>query len=509
KTQATNSWWALAGALTVMSSFNDINGVPASANHELLTEILRGEWQFPGVVISDYTADMELIAHGYAADERDATKKAFLAGLDLSMQSGFYAAHLPALVESGEVPMATLDASVRRILQLKDAIGLFDNPYRSLDPAREADTTHLPAHDALSRDAARRSIVLLKNEGGVLPLKKSGQRIALIGPFVQDRENIEGCWTLFGDKERYVTLEQGVRAVVGTEDLSVVAGCGLEEALPGGISAAIDAAQAADVVVLALGEPQRFSGEAQSRTEITLPPAQQALAEAIAATGTPMVVLLRNGRALALSGAVRDADAIAVTWYLGTQTGTGVADVLFGDYNPSARLPISFPQVTGQQPYFYNHLRTGRPELPALSEYKARWREMPNEPLYPFGHGLSYTTFAYAQPQLSAAQLGWDETLTITTRVTNTGKVAGEEVVQLYVHDRVASRVRPVRELKGFRKVLLQPGESQEVVFTLERDALAFTNHKGIFGAEPGLFDLWVCASAKSGEAVSFELLER
>ncbi|WP_180301636.1 glycoside hydrolase family 3 N-terminal domain-containing protein, partial [Xanthomonas phaseoli] len=242
-----------AGALTVMSSFNDINGVPASANHELLTEILRGEWQFPGVVISDYTADMELIAHGYAADERDATKKAFLAGLDLSMQSGFYAAHLPSLVESGEVPMATLDASVRRILQLKEAIGLFDNPYRSLDPAREADTTHLPAHDALSRDAARRSIVLLKNEGAVLPLKKSGQRIALIGPFVQDRENIEGCWTLFGDKERYVTLEQGVRAVVGTEDLSVVAGCGLEEALPGGISAAIDAAQAADVVVLALG----------------------------------------------------------------------------------------------------------------------------------------------------------------------------------------------------------------------------------------------------------------
>ena len=260
---------------------------------------------------------------------------------------------------------------------------------------------------------------------------------------------------------------------------------------------------------MALGEPQRFSGEAQSRTVITLPPAHQALAEAVAATGTPMVILLRNGRALALSGAVRDADAIAVTWYLGTQTGTGVADVLFGDYNPSARLPISFPQVTGQQPYFYNHLRTGRPELPTLSEYKARWREMPNEPLYPFGHGLSYTTFAYAAPQLSTTQLGWEQTLTITTRVTNTGAVAGEEVVQLYVHDRVASRMRPVRELKGFRKVLLQPGESAEVVFTLQRDALAFTNHKGVFGAEPGLFDVWVCASAKSGEPVSFELLDR
>ncbi|MEE7559908.1 beta-glucosidase, partial [Xanthomonas sp. Kuri4-2] len=205
---------------------------------------------------------------------------------------------------------------------------------------------------------------------------------------------------------------------------------------------------------------------------------------------------------------VRDAAAIVVTWYLGTQTGHGVADVLFGHYNPSGRLPISFTQVTGQQPYFYNHLRTGRPELPTMSEYKARWREMPNEPLYPFGHGLSYTTFAYDAPQLSRGTLGWDETLTVTTRVTNTGAVAGEEVVQLYVHDRVASRVRPVRELKGFRKVLLAPGESVEVAFALDRHALAFTDPKGVFGAEPGLFDLWVCASSKSGEPVAFELLE-
>ncbi len=496
-----------AGALSVMSSFNDINGVPASANHELLTGILRGEWKFAGPVVSDYTADMELIAHGYAADERDATKKAFLAGLDLSMQSGFYAAHLPSLVESGEVPMEWLDQSVRRMLELKQRIGLFDDPYRSLDPAREADATHIPAHDMLSREAARRSVVLLKNHGGVLPLKTSEQKIALIGPFVQDRENIEGCWTLFGDKARYVTLESGVRAAIGDPGaLAVVAGCGLEEALEGGIDAAVAAAQAADVVVLALGEPQRFSGEAQSRTEITLPPAQQALAEAVAATGKPMVVLLRNGRALALSGAVRDAAAIVVTWYLGTQTGHGVADVLFGHYNPSGRLPISFPQVSGQQPYFYNHLRTGRPELPSMTEYKARWRELPNEPLYPFGHGLSYTTFEYGAPQLSSAALGWDDTLTITTHITNTGGVAGEEVVQLYLHDRVASRVRPVRELKGFRKILLAPGESAEVVFTLDRRVLAFTNPNGEFAAEPGLFDLWVCASAKSGEPVQFEL---
>ncbi|MCI2263503.1 glycoside hydrolase family 3 N-terminal domain-containing protein [Xanthomonas indica] len=497
-----------AGALSVMTSFNDINGVPASANHELLTEILRGEWKFPGVVISDYTADMELIAHGYAADERDATKKAFLAGMDMSMQSGFYAAHLPSLVEDGEVPMALLDASVRRVLELKEAIGLLDDPYRSLDPAREADQSHIAAHDALARDAARRSIVLLKNDGPVLPLRKQGQKIALIGPFVQDRDNIEGCWTLFGDKSRYVTLEAGVRAALDdAQALTVVPGCALEAPLDGGIEAAVAAARAADVVVLALGEPQRYSGEAQSRTQIVLPPAQQALAEAVAATGTPLVVLLRNGRALALQGAVRDAAAIAVTWYLGTQTGPAVADVLFGDYNPSARLPVSFPLDAGQQPYFYNHPRTGRPELPTMSEFKSRWREVPNAPLYPFGHGLSYTQFAYGAPQLDRTQVGWDDTLTVTTRIDNVGEREGEEVVQLYIHDRVASRVRPVRELKAFRKVRLAAGEGMEVSFTLDRHALAFTGRDGQCTAEPGMFDLWVCASSASGEPVAFELL--
>ncbi|MCC4591550.1 glycoside hydrolase family 3 C-terminal domain-containing protein [Xanthomonas campestris pv. cannae] len=497
-----------AGALSVMTSFNDINGVPASANHELLTEILRGEWKFPGVVISDYTADMELIAHGYAADERDATKKAFLAGMDMSMQSGFYAAHLPSLVEDGEVPMALLDASVRRVLELKEAIGLLDDPYRSLDPAREADQSHIAAHDALARDAARRSIVLLKNDGPLLPLRKQGQKIALIGPFVQDRDNIEGCWTLFGDKSRYVTLEAGVRAALDdAQALTVVPGCGLEAPLDGGIEAAVAAARAADVVVLALGEPQRYSGEAQSRTQIVLPPAQQALAEAVAATGTPLVVLLRNGRALALQGAVRDAAAIAVTWYLGTQTGPAVADVLFGDYNPSARLPVSFPLDAGQQPYFYNHPRTGRPELPTMSEFKSRWREVPNAPLYPFGHGIGYTQFAYGTPQLDRTQVGWDDTLTVTTRIDNVGEREGEEVVQLYIHDRVASRVRPVRELKAFRKVRLAAGEGMEVRFTLDRHALAFTGRDGQCAAEPGLFDLWVCASSASGEPVAFELL--
>ena len=497
-----------AGARALMSAFNDINGVPASANRWLLTDLLRGQWGFDGVVVSDYTADMELIAHGYAADERDATLKAFGAGLDLSMQSGFYAAHLPVLVESGQVPMALLDESVRRILRLKDAIGLFDDPYRSLDPAREADDAHIAAHDVLARDAARRSIVLLKNEDGLLPLRKAGQKIALIGPLAQDRDNIEGCWTLFGDKSRYVTLETGLRAALDDAALlDVVPGCELEAPLAGGIEAAVAAARRADVVVLALGEPQRYSGEAQSRVEITLPPVQQALAEAVAASGTPLVVLLRNGRALALHGAVRDAGAIAVTWFLGTQTGHAVADVLFGDYSPSARLPVSFPQHSGQQPYFYNHPRSGRPELPGITEFKSRWRELPNAPLYAFGHGLGYSRFDYAVPRLSTTRLGWDEELLVSTTIRNTGAVAAEEVVQLYLHDRVASRVRPVRELKDFAKILLAPGESKDVVFRLDRRQLAFTGVDGVLAAEPGLFDLWVCASSASGEAVQFELL--
>ena len=497
-----------AGALSLMSAFNDINGVPASANRALLTDLLRKEWKFEGVVVSDYTADMELIAHGYAADEVDATRKAFLAGLDLSMQSGFYDQHLAGLVHAGDVPMAVLDESVRRILRLKEAIGLFDNPYRSLDPEREADQTHIVEHDALARDSARRSVVLLKNEAELLPLKKQGQKIALIGPFVQDRDNIEGCWTLFGDKSRYVTLESGVRtAMEDPAALEIVAGCAFEAPLDGGIDAAVAAARRADVVVLAVGEPQRYSGEAQSRVEITLPPAQQALAEAVAATGTPLVVLLRNGRALALQGAVRDAQAIAVTWYLGTQNGHALADILFGDYSPSARLPVSFPHASGQQPYFYNHPRSGRPELPTLSEFKSRWREFPNTALYAFGHGIGYARFEYEAPRLSTPQLAWDGELVIRTTLRNTSAVTGEEVVQLYVHDRVASRVRPVRELKAFQKVMVAAGASVEVEFRLDRQQLAFTGVDGDYTAEPGLFDVWVCASSVSGDAVSFELL--
>lgn len=496
-----------AGALTFMSAFNDINGVPASANRELMTDILRGEWGFPGLVVSDYTADMELIAHGFADGERDATRLAFAAGVDMSMQSGFYAEHLPDLVAAGEVSMDVLDEGVRRVLTVKHAIGLLDNPYRSLDADVEADTSKNAAHAELARDASRRSIVMLKNDG-ILPLRTSGQKIALIGPFGADVDNLEGCWTLFGDKARHINIEAGLRAALSAGDaLEVVAGSGIEEALDGGIDDAVAAAKRADVVLLAIGEPQVYSGEAQSRTQIVVPPAQQALAEAVAATGTPVVVLLKNGRALALTGAVRNANAILVTWFLGSQTGPAIADVVFGAYNPSGRLPVSFPQDAGQQPYFYNHLRTGRPELadqpPA---FKARYREVTFEALYPFGHGLSYTTFAYDAPRVPAT-VGWDETIVITATVTNTGALAGEEVVQLYIHDRVASRVRPVRELKAFRKILLAPGASAEVRFELTRRDLAFTHRDGVtFEAEPGDFQVWIAGSSQQGEPATFVL---
>lgn len=496
-----------AGALSVMTAFNDINGVPASANPALLDGVLRQEWGFPGVVVSDYTADMELIAHGYAADERHATALAFGAGMDMSMQSGFYAAHLPALVETGEVAMEQLDASVRRVLSLKAAIGLLDDPYRSLDPQREADTSWRDAHEALARDAARRSMVLLKNDDALLPLSP-GARIALVGPFARDLDNIEGCWTLFGDRSRYVGLEAGIRAALGPDAaLEVVDGCALEAPLEGGIDAAVAAARNAAVVLLAVGEPQRYSGEAQSRTRIVLPEAQQALAEAVAATGTPVVVLLRNGRALALEGAVRDAQAILVTWFLGSQTGHAVADVVFGGCSPSGRLPVSFPRDSGQQPYFYNHPRTGRPELPGVTEFKARWREHPHAALYPFGHGLTYGRVEYGATTVQAAQVAWDDAVVVRACVRNTGERAVDEVVQLYVHDRVASRVRPVRELKGFRKIALRPGEERQVEFRLGRADLAFTRADGRFDAEPGRFDVWIAASSAQGEPATFELL--
>ena len=498
-----------AGALSAMASFNEINGVPSTGNRWLMTDLLRGEWGFQGFVVSDYTGDEEMIAHGFAKDGRDAARLAFLAGVDMSMQSGLYRQHLPDLVRTGAVPPATLDESVRRVLTLKAMLGLFDDPFRRIDVKRETARSMLPKTRALAREAGRKAIVLLKNEGDLLPLPRSGKKIALVGPFAAGAHDLVGPWVVYGDDAKSVDLATGVRAALADKNAVMVAqGSNVEEALPGGIEQAVAAARQADIVILAIGEGANMSGEAQSRTEIVVPEPQQRLAEAVAAVGKPVVVVLKHGRALALQGAVANAQAILATWFLGTETGNAIADVLFGAYSPSGRLPASFPRASGQEPYYYAHKSTGRPNLPGnLEPYKAHFRGIPNSALYPFGHGLTYGKIDYSGFSQSAPALGMNGTIEVAATITNRGSRAAEEVVQLYVRDRTGSVTRPVRELKAFRKLALGPGRSEVVRFTLRAADLSFYGRDGKLAVEPGAFDVWIAPSAESdGVRGSFDL---
>jgi len=489
-----------AGALSAMASFNEINGVPSTGNHWLMTDLLRGQWGFEGFVVSDYTGDEEMIAAGFAQDGRDAAKLAFLAGVDMSMQSGLYRQFLPSLVRSGEVPQAKLDESVRRVLTLKAMLGLFDDPFRRIDVQRETARSMLPQTRALAREAGRKAICMLKNEGGLLPLPRSGRKIALIGPFASGQHDLVGPWVVYGDDAKAVDLATGVRAAVADPDsVLVVQGSDIEKRLAGGVEQALAAALQADVVVLAIGESANMSGEAQSRTEIVVPAPQQELAEAVAATGKPIVIVLKHGRALALEGAVANAHAILATWFLGTETGNAIADVLFGAYSPSGRLPASFPLRSGQEPYYYAHKATGRPNPPGpLQPYKAHFRGIPNAALFPFGHGLTYGRIEYSGLAQSAPTLPMNGAIEIAATITNRGTRAAEEVAQLYIHDRVARITQPVRELKAFRKVALAPGQSTVVRFTLRSTDLRFIGPDGRWIAEPGTFDVWIAPSAES-----------
>lgn len=497
-----------AGALSLMTAFNDINGIPATGHRGLLTGVLRQQWRFRGLVVSDFASDAEMVSHGHAADEKDAARLAILAGCDVSMASGIYNRWLPELVREGAVPVAVIDESVRRVLRVKKALGLFDNPYRSLDPEKERTRLRLPATVALAREAARRAVVMLKNEGGLLPLPKAGRRVALIGPFASDRVHLMGPWALWNE-QRGVSLEQGLRAAMADASaLEVVAGCGIEAPLEGGIAAAVAAAQRADVVILSLGESDAMSGEAAARADIGLPAPQQALAEAVSATGKPVVVVLQHGRALALTGAVRAAPAILAGWYLGNESGHALADLLFGDHAPSGRLPVSFPQHAGQQPFHYNHRRTGRPQVKAdETRFKSRYLEVTHEPLYPFGHGLGYGDIVYGATEAEAATMAWDGTATVRVTVSNRGRRAMREVAQLYIHQRVATLVRPVRELRGFQAVELQPGESATLRFTLTRQQFVYAGADGRPVTEPGLFDVWIAPSATAGTPATLQLL--
>lgn len=499
-----------AGALSAMASFNEINGIPATGNHWLLTELLRGEWDFQGFVVSDYTGDEEMILGGYASDRRDAAKIAFLAGVDMSMQSGVYREHLPDLVRKGEVPEAKLNQSVRRVLAAKAMLGLFEDPFRRIDLKREAVRSLLPRTRALAREAGRKSIVMLKNDGDLLPLPRSGKRIALIGPFAAGQHDLVGPWTVYGEEKQAVDLATGVRAAIADRSALIVEqGSGIEEPIAGGLQKALAAAKAADIVVLAIGEGQNMSGEAQSRTEITVPEPQQALAEVVASAGKPIVVVLKHGRALALEGAVVDAPAILATWFLGTETGHSIADVLFGSYSPSGRLPASFPWKSGQEPYYYAHKPTGRPNpADGMEPYKARFRGLRNNARFPFGHGLTYGKIGYSGMSLSSSTMRMNGTIDIAATITNSGSGAAEEVVQLYIHDQVASITQPVRELKAFRKVALAPGQSQVVRFTLTTADLSFYGLQNRPVVEPGKFDVWIAPSAEAeGVHGTFELL--
>ena len=499
-----------AGALSIMSAFQALEGIPATGNHWLLTDVLRSELGFQGFVVTDYEADLELVNHGFAVNDSDAAGISLTAGIDMSMQSGIFQKHLPGLVSKGHVSLKRLDEAVKRILSAKAAMGLFDNPYRSLDPSTWPNATMIQEHDKLARHAARQSLVLLKNDGALLPLKKCCQKIGVIGWWITSKD-LNGVGVIWGNHSYGVTLLQGLEnAVENRSLLRSTPGSRIETRIRGGFQKAIETAKWADVVILALGEPSNSSGESASRTEITIPQVQQDLAEAVAKVGKPIVLLLKNGRALELRGAVKDAEAIMVTWFLGKQSGNAIADVLFGDFSPSGRLPISFPRRGGQQPWYYNHMATGRP-----CKWGSPWTncflEVPNSALYPFGHGLTYTKVNYTVPRLSSSFLPWDGQLTITCNISNLGPRVAEEVVQLYIHDHVASRVRPVRELKGFKKISLEPGEIKEVTFALARQNLLFAaaSHAktdGKYTVEPGVFSLWVAPSSTEGQPVSFEL---
>ena len=496
-----------AGAPATMASFNDVAGIPAHGNAWLLRDVLQGEWGFEGFVVSDFNGDEELIAHGYAADEREAAKLAFLGGVQMSMVSGLYERFLPDLVRAGEVTESAVDDAVRRVLTIKRKLGLFDDPFGRLDPAIcESDSR--PRYRDLAREAARKSIVLLKNDG-ILPLRKSGLKIALIGPFADGPHDLNGPWVLFGDAEQAVSIEQGLRAALADgAELSVVRGCEAERAIPGGIDEAVAAAQAADVIVLAIGEAERMSGEAQSRTDISIPGPQLGLAEAVAAAGTPVVTVLKNGRALALEGAVPRSNAILVSWFLGAETGNALADILFGDHGPSGRLPISFPQRSGQAPFHYDRKATGRPPITLQhgEEFRTRYREVLNTAAYPFGHGLTYGDIVYEDLDVGGGRLDWDGSLTVRATVRNRGAREATELVQLYIRDCATSVTRPIRQLKDWKHVTLAPGASAKVEFTLRREDLMFVGPNLDWIAEPGSFDVWVAPSAESGLHGAFVL---
>lgn len=491
-----------AGAATFMNSFNDINGIPATGNAHLQRDILKGKWNFQGFVVSDWGSIGEMVAHGYSKDLKEAAYSAITAGSDMDMESNAYRKHLAELVKEGRVSIDLIDDAVKRILRKKFELGLFDDPYRYSDEKRAEKALNNPEHRKAAREMAEKSIVLLKNENQTLPISKNAKTIAFIGPMVKEYKENMGFWSVELPEVDYnkwiVSQWDGLQNKVGKNTKLLYAkGCEIEGTNKDGFAEAVATAKQADVVILSIGERRDMSGEAKSRSDLHLPGVQEDLVKAVMATGKPVVVLINAGRPLVFNWTADNVPAILYTWWLGTEAGNAIANVLFGDYNPSGKLPMTFPREVGQIPIYYNHFSTGRPAKDEnATNYVSAYIDLKNSPKYPFGYGLSYTTFDYSGLKLSSTKIKSNETIKVSFQLKNSGKVAGEEVAQLYLKDKFGSVVRPVLELRDFQKVKLNAGESKTIEFTIDKEKLSFYNDKVEWVAEPGDFEVMIGTSS-------------
>lgn len=503
-----------AGAATFMNSFNDLNGIPASANNYLLRDILKGKWNFQGFVVSDWGSIGEMVNHGYVKDNKEAALASITAGSDMDMESNAYRYNLEQLVKENKVPAALIDDAVKRILRKKFEMGLFDDPYKFCSPEREQAALNNSEHTKAAREMAAKSIVLLKNERDVLPLSKGLKTIAFIGPMVKPKRDNHGFWAVDVkdvDSTYIVSQWEGLENKVGKRTKILYAkGCGVEDKSKEGFADALHVASQAEVIILSIGENFNKSGEAKSKSNLHLPGVQEDLIKELQKTGKPIVILINAGRPLVIDWIADNMPTIVYTWWLGSEAGNAIADVLFGDYNPSGKLPMTFPRTEGQIPIYYNHFNTGRPAATETStNYVSAYIDLKNSPKFPFGFGLSYTTFEYSNLKLSKKAMKNTETITVSVNITNTGSVKGEEVVQLYLRDRVGSVVRPIIELKDFQKISLNRGETKTVQFTIDNQKLSFYNNALEFVSEPGDFDLMIgSSSADIRVKDSFELVK-
>jgi beta-glucosidase len=516
-----------AGVGSVMSSFNEIDGIPATGNRWLLTDLLRKQWGFKGFVVSDYTSVNEMIAHGMG-DLQTVSALALRAGLDMDMVGEGFLKTLKQSLKEGKVTQQQIDDACRRILEAKYKLGLFDNPYRYIDAARPAKEILTEQRRKEAREIAAHTFVLLKNDNQALPLKKSGT-IALIGPLANDKNNMLGTWAVSGDSKLSIPVLDGIKAVAGSGvNILYAKGANLsddtlfakkvnvfgtridiDKRTPDEmISEAIDAANKSDVVVAVVGEASEMTGEAASRTDITIPESQKKLIRALVKTGKPVVLVMMSGRPLAMTEENALATSILHVWHAGTEAGNAIADVLFGNYNPSGKLSATFPRNVGQVPIYYNRKNTGRPSSDNSPKFQSNYLDAPNSPLYPFGYGLSYTSFSYGNISLSKNSLKENETITASVTVTNTGKLDGEEVVQLYIRDLVGSITRPLKELKGFQKINFKAGETKTVTFTISVNDLKFYNSDLKFVAEPGDFKVFIGGNSRDVKEADFKFLK-